>query len=120
MQQRLVEIGNWLAVNGDAIYNTRAFIRNKDDERINPAANKSIFFTKKARDLYIICLEWPRDNIVLRGIGTGGTLKADMPGKKLPVNARNSGGNIIITPPRLNPDDYQPAYVFRLSNILTD
>ena len=120
MQQRLVEIGNWLAVNGDAIYDTRAFIRNKDDERINPAANKSVFFTKKGRDLYVICLEWPKDNIILRGIGTGGTLKADMPGKKLPVRARNSGGNIILTPPRLNPDEYQPAYVFRLSNILTD
>ncbi len=120
MQQRLVEIGNWLATNGDAIYGTRAFIRIREDESINPATNKSIFFTRKGRDLYIISLNWPVEGITLKGLQTGSTLKAEMLGTQMPVKIRRNGNNITITPPRMNPDDYQPAYVFRLSNILTD
>jgi alpha-L-fucosidase len=113
MQQRLLDIGEWLDINGEAIYGTRAFIKSRKDEAINPEANKTIFFTRKGNDLYIICLDWPKSDIVLQGIKTQGT-KAVLVGSVKAVKSKNSGNSVVITPPVMNPDDYQPAYVFKL------
>ncbi|MBK7628408.1 MAG: alpha-L-fucosidase [Bacteroidales bacterium] len=116
MQQRLLEMGNWLKTNGDAIYGTRAFIT-KETESINPETNKSIFFTKKNKDVYVICLDWPKGNIVLKGLKAG-NVKASLLGSEKAVVAKASGNNLIITPPDLNPDDHQLAYVFKISNLI--
>ncbi len=117
MQQRLLEIGSWLKLNGEAIYGTRAFIRSKEDESINPEANKSIFFTRRNNDLYVICLGWPAGNIVLKGLKTTGTPGVTLLGENLKVNSRLSGGNLIINLPVLTPDSFQYAYVFRVGGI---
>lgn len=118
MQQRLIEIGNWLKVNGEAIYGTRAYIRGKKDGEINPAVNKELFFTQKGRDLYVICTSWPENNILLNDLRSRGNVKVSMLGTDKPVDMKSSGGNTVIIPPKLSPDDYQPAYVFKLTNIL--
>ena len=118
MQQRLVEIGKWLRVNGEAIYDTRAFIRNSTDKSINPAANEKIFFTKKNKDLYVICTVWPKNNIILKGLNSTGSQKVQLLGSASPVSMKSSGGDTVIVPPRLTPDECQSAYVFKVSNIL--
>ena len=117
MQQRLVEIGKWLKVNGEAIYGTRAFLRNRSDNSINPSANEKIFFTKKNKDLYVICTEWPKNNIVLKGLKSTGSQKVQLLGSVNPVSMKSSGGDAVIVPPKLTPDDCQSAYVFKVSNI---
>jgi len=118
MQQRLLEIGKWLKTNGEAIFGTRRFIKSKKEEEINPETNKSIFFTQKNKDIYIICLDWPEDNIVLKGLKTAGKVKVQMLGKGKTVSVKEAGGNIIITPPLLTPDDNQLAYVFKIMNVI--
>jgi alpha-L-fucosidase len=118
MQQRLMEIGNWLKVNGEAIYGTRAFIKSSNDEAINPETNKTIFFTQKDRDLFVICLDWPDGNLVLRGLTTAGRPRVRLLGSDKTVRARISGNNLVIKPPALTPDNHQLAYTFRVSGIL--
>ena len=117
MQQRLLDIGKWLDVNGEAIYGTRAYITDEKQEAINPEANKSIFFTKKGKDVYVILLNWPKSEVVLKGIKTTSGTKVTLLGSSKPVRSRNSGGNLSINVPQLTPDDYQPAYVFKITNL---
>ncbi|HBE43075.1 MAG TPA: alpha-L-fucosidase [Bacteroidales bacterium] len=117
MQQRLMEIGKWLDVNGEAIYGTRAFITSKNQENINPETNKNIFFTKKGNDVYVILLNWPKGDIILRGLRTKPGTKVNLLGSSMSPRFRNPGNNLIITLPRLDPDDYQLAYVLKISNI---
>ena len=113
MQQRLMDIGKWLDVNGEAIYGTRAFILSKKEEVINPETNKTIFFTKKGDYLYIICLNWPKGDITLQGIKSQ-VNSAVLLGSARPARVKSSGTGVVIVPPSLSPDDYQPAYVFKI------
>lgn len=117
MQQRLMETGKWLDVNGEAIYGTRAFIINKNQESINPEANKSIFFTKKGNDLYVILLNWPEGDVILKGIRTRPTAKASLLGSSKSVRLRSSWANVTISLPLLTPDDHQLAYVIKITNL---
>ena len=105
-------------MNGEAIYGTRAFIKSKKDEQINPETNKSIFFTQKNNDFYIICLNWPKNDIVLKGIDETHYVKAVLLGSGKKVSLRKSGGVLHITAPVLSPDDNQLAYVFKISGLI--
>jgi len=117
MQQRLLDIGEWLNVNGEAIYGTRAFITDKKQEAINPETNKTIFFTKKGRDVYVIMLNWPKGTIKLNGLKTTGGTLINLLGSAEKVKYSGSGGGLSVTLPRLGPDDYQPAYVLKITNL---
>jgi len=55
MQERLVDIGDWLAVNGEAIYGTQ--------EYENPSIKtleQSIYFTAKEESIYVIFNQWSK------------------------------------------------------------
>ena len=118
MQQRLLEIGKWLKTNGDAIYGTRAYIRTKKDESINSETNKTIFFTQKDKNIFVICLNWPKGDIVLKGVKASGKANGMLFGTNRSVSVKEAGGNLVITPPSLNPDDHQLAHVFRVSGLI--
>jgi alpha-L-fucosidase len=118
MQQRLLEIGNWLKTNGEAIYSTQAFIKSKNDLGINPETNKTIFFTRKNKEVYIICLKWPGDNIILKGISPDKIVQAILLGTDRPASVKRTGGNVFIAAPSLTPDDNQLAYVFKVTGLI--
>lgn len=89
MQERLVQIGNWLVINGEAIYGTRMcetpvqwsagtkpeikrgeymLAYNILTETIDPApgqAAKEVFFTRKGNAVYAITPKWPGKDLRL-------------------------------------------------------
>lgn len=65
MQQRLADMGDWLKVNGEAIYETRRW---DDAPAITPKT--STYFPKKSKDLYLLVTVWEDEPIVVEGIKT--------------------------------------------------
>jgi len=111
-QQRLLDMGSWLEVNGEAIYETRKW------EGSTSNNTENIYFTKKGNDLYVLCTEFPEKPITVEGIKNAG--KVSMLGFDGNVKSKKSGNRITITPPVLtpltNPSPY--AWVFKIENSL--
>lgn len=86
VKERLLEMGEWLKINGEAIYGTRTFkiygegdakvVEGHLSERSNADnTSKDIRFTTKDNNLYAIALDWPENNeLVITSFKKGNSL----------------------------------------------
>lgn len=113
MQQRLLDIGAWLKVNGEAIYQTRPW----DGASLN-AANEGLFFTRKGADLYVVVTHWPEKQIEMKGLRHPKSVH--LLGYSGQVNYCNSDDTLILQIPAItpatNPSKY--AWVFKIEGVL--
>ncbi len=141
MEQRLLDIGAWLQVNGEAIYGTRFAGRScqwTDGQRPEQAygeykvnynlldqvgqqpkdgrAVKQVFFTQKPDALYAIAAGWPGRELVLRGIDCPPNPVVTLLGLDEPLAARVDGTTLTITVPALAPGEApcDHAYSFKI------
>lgn len=56
-KERLLDVGEWLSINGEAIYDSEPWLYQND-------TIGNTWFTSKKGSVYAIVLEWPRNNIV--------------------------------------------------------
>jgi alpha-L-fucosidase len=108
MQQRLKDMGDWLRVNGEAIYGTTAW---KESPKNKPA---DVFYTRKGNDLYAIVTKW-KNEIEVEGITNIKSIS--MPGYNGTVNYKKRSGKLVIVAPGLNPANTpcQYAWVYKIT-----
>ena len=142
MEQRLLEIGDWLKVNGEAIYGTRFAGRScqwTDGERPKQEygtfmvkyqlldqvgqtprdgrAVKQVFFTKKPEALYAITAGWPGQQLVLHGVKVPAGATVTLLGVPGALKTTQAGDTLTITTPDLGPEGApcRHAFAFKLT-----
>ena len=107
-QQRLLDIGSWLDINGEAIYETRKWEGSKENKTEN------VFFTKKGNDLYVHCTKFPEKPIEIKGVKSAA--KVTMLGVNEKVSFKKSGSTLKITAPQISPvnNPSEFAWVFKI------
>ena len=108
-QQRLKDIGDWLRINGDAIYETVPsdhLFKNDDN----------IFMTQKDRSINVICTKWFDHKIELKKKKSFSVADISLFGYQGKIDYEVSDDRIRITPPCINPNNFkgQYAYVFNI------
>lgn len=111
MQERLLDIGAWLKVNGEAIYGTSSWANKPQNNK-----GQSIFYTVKGKDLYVICTKWPQVPLTVEHVKKAG--KVSLLGSTLAVKTETKGGKLNIRAPAINPETMPCGYawVFKIEN----
>lgn len=112
-QKILKDMGDWLEINGEAIYGTRSW---KDAPAISSETTQ--YYTAKGSDLYLIVTRWSDDPIpvALTGKVTG----ISMLGYEGEVDYKLTDSGCTINPPVLNflNSPSSVAWVYKISGVL--
>jgi alpha-L-fucosidase len=141
MEERLLEIGAWLSVNGEAIYGTRpagrpcqwttgkrprqefgeykvayALLDQVGQHAKDGRAVKQVFYTQKPGALYAITAGWPGGELALEDVRAPENPVVTLLGVSGRLAAEVKNGKLVIRPPRLDPEagPCPHAFVFKI------
>ncbi|CAL8070941.1 unnamed protein product, partial [Orchesella dallaii] len=105
MEERLLQMGEWLGINGEAIYGSVPWTRQKD------TVTKGVWYTtnKDKSKVYAMTLNWPGTKITLGSITSTSKMTVQMLGASGDLQwIRAEGGGIKIAVPR--PDEIKSKW----------
>jgi alpha-L-fucosidase len=142
MEQRLLEIGSWLKINGGAVYGTKPYKKTRQwtagelpkidyNQEFNatydvsklsakPEAGQAAieaFFTSKGNDVYAILPRWPGKSFTAEEVDGANVKSVALLGSSTPLQFHRNGDSITIELPELPRDLLsQPAWVLKLGH----
>ena len=143
-EERLIQIGDWLKINGEAIFGTRPWVRscqwsagerpkieygrewryNYDIASIagKPSRGRAAveaFFTAKEDTLYAILPAWPSRSMVIKGVRPSAQTAVTMLGLERRLKWTPSGDDLAVEIPQLSMDELpcEQAYTLKLTHL---
>ena len=110
MQERLLQIGAWLKVNGEAIYGTHPWRQTSEGD---------IRYTSKGKTVYAIAVTWPGQELALSAPRSTAQTTVTFLGRNVPLKWRQDGGKLRIEVPSLSRSELAlpEAYIFKLTGV---
>lgn len=110
MQERLLDIGAWLKVNGEAIYGSTGWAGGTENNK-----DQGVFYTQNGQNIYVICTKWPQQDLIVSALKKA--TKVSLLGSDTVVKSSIKDGKLHISPPSLNPATMpcQYAWVFKVA-----
>lgn len=134
-QERLVQMGDWLKVNGEGIYGTRHWtvategpMVDSVDMRLNSKwiwteskQRPMIHYTRKGDAVYAICLAWPGRTLKLENPVSTAQTQVEMlgHGQRLHWKSAGKGLTIEVPPLAVNELPCRNAWIFKLTGLKT-
>ncbi len=114
-QKTLLGVGEWLGLNGEAIYGTHNWVKFSDGQ---PRGGLNVHFTVKDDVLYAIIVgNWPKGAAVINSLGSGqGKIsKVSMLGVQGALSFEQGAGGLTVTLPAAAP--CKSAYVLKIEGL---
>ena len=112
MEDRLIRMGEWLRINGDAIYGTHAW-------RVN-SEQGFVYYTAKGDKLFAICTNLPDGKLVLESVEPTDDTTVRLLGSDLLLEWENDGGRLKLDLAQICPSQLagKIAFAFEIIGVL--